>query len=125
LAPFIIFIIFQIPCPVSSVVVLYIAIGTDLIPAIALAYEPGELDLMTRKPRSKEDHMVTLTLMAQSYGYQGWIEFWGGIAGYYMVFNDFGFPPSQLLMLANVNMTNSNPGDIFNPTHPTFGNTYL
>jgi hypothetical protein len=69
--------------------------------------------------------MVTLTLMAQAYGYQGWIEFWGGMLCYYVVFNDFGFPPAQLMGLANVSMTNSNPGDVFNPTHPTFGNTYL
>lgn len=71
--PFIAFIIFQIPSPVTTVIVLYISIGTDLIPAIALAYELGELDLMTRKPRNKEEHMVTLTLMAQAYGYMGWI----------------------------------------------------
>jgi len=71
--PFIAFIILQIPCPVTTVAVLCISIGTDLIPAIALAYELGELDLMTRKPRNKEDHMVTMTLMAQAYGYMGWI----------------------------------------------------
>jgi len=123
--PFIAFVIFQIPCPVTSVVVLYISIGTDLIPAIALAYEPGELDLMTRKPRHKEDHMVTMTLMAQAYGYQGWIEFWGGLFGYYVVFNDFGFPPSTLQFIANLYLIKSNPGDVYNPTHPTFGNTYL
>jgi sodium/potassium-transporting ATPase subunit alpha len=123
--PFIAFVIFQMPCPLTSVVVLYISIGTDLIPAIALAYEPGELDLMTRKPRHKEEHMVTLTLMAQSYGYQGWTEFWGGMLSFYVVFNDFGFKPGELNTLANVFMTNSNPGDVYNPTHPTFGNTYL
>lgn len=39
--PFIGFIILQFPLPVTTVVVLYIAIGTDLIPAIAFAYEPG------------------------------------------------------------------------------------
>lgn len=52
--PFIGFIILQFPLPVTTVVVLYISIGTDLIPAIAFAYEPGELDIMTRRPRSKE-----------------------------------------------------------------------
>ena len=51
--PFVVFIIFQIPAPLTSVLVLYIAIGTDLIPAIALAYENGEIDLMTRRPRNK------------------------------------------------------------------------
>ena len=52
--PFIAFILFKIPSPVTTVGVLYISIGTDLIPAIALAYEMGELDLMTRRPRNKE-----------------------------------------------------------------------
>lgn len=123
--PFVAFVILQIPCPVTSVIVLYISIGTDLIPAIALAYQPGELDLMTRKPRHKEDHMVTMTLMAQAYGYQGWIEFWGGLFGYYVVFNDFGFPPSQLFQIANLYLVKSNESDVYNPTHPFFGNTNL
>jgi len=42
-----------------------------------------------------------------------------------VVFNDFGFPPSQLGFIANVYLTGSNAGDVYNPTHPTFGNTYL
>lgn len=66
-----------------------------------------------------------MTLMAQAYGYQGWTEFWGGMLCYYVIFNDFGFPPSQLNTLANVYMTASNIGDVYNPTHQTFGNTYL
>jgi len=49
--------------------------------------------------------MVTISLMAQAYGYQGFMEFWGGLLCYFVVFNDFGFPPSQLIMTANVFMT--------------------
>lgn len=99
--PFIAFIVLQIPTPVTTVGVLYISIGTDLIPAIAMAYELGELDLMTRKPRSRMDHMVTMTLMSQAYGFMGWIQFWAGMLCYYAVFNDFGFPPNSLFKLAN------------------------
>ena len=51
--PFVGFIIVQFPLPVTTVIVLYISIGTDLIPAIAFAYEAGELDIMTRPPRNK------------------------------------------------------------------------
>lgn len=58
-----------------------------------------------------------MTLMAQAYGYMGWIEFWAGMISYYAVFNDFGFPPSQLNMLANVGYYASNAGDVYNPTH--------
>ena len=69
--------------------------------------------------------MVTMTLMAQAYGYQGFIQFWGGLLSYFVVFNDFGFPPAELLMTANVFMVESNPGDIYNPSHRYFGNTRL
>ena len=89
--PFIAFVLFKIPSPVTTVGVLYISIGTDLIPAISLAYEMGELDLMTRKPRSKSDHMVTMSLMSQAYGFMGWMQFWGGMLSYFVVFSDFGF----------------------------------
>lgn len=100
--PFIGFVIVQFPLPVTTVIVLYISIGTDLIPAIAFAYETGELDLMTRKPRNKEEHLVTLSLMCQAYGFMGWTQFWGGMLCYYVVANDFGFPPSQLQFKANL-----------------------
>jgi len=52
--PFIAFIFFQMPSAVTTVGVLYLSIGSDLVPAISLAYELGELDLMTRKPRGKD-----------------------------------------------------------------------
>lgn len=94
--PFVGFIIFQFPLPVSTVIILYIDIGTDMIPAIAFAYEEAELDLMTRRPRNKEDHLVNMRLICQSYGYIGWTQFWGAFFSYYVVVNDFGFPPGLL-----------------------------
>jgi sodium/potassium-transporting ATPase subunit alpha len=52
-APFVALIIFNFPVPVSPIILLYIDLGTDLVPAISYAYEDAELDLMTRKPRNK------------------------------------------------------------------------
>ena len=54
IAPFIGLVIFNFPVPVSPIILLYIDLGTDLIPAISFAYEEAELDLMTRKPRPKD-----------------------------------------------------------------------
>jgi len=46
---------------------LCISIGTDMLPAMAMAYEGPESDLMTRKPRdSKVDRMVTVVLVSHS-----------------------------------------------------------
>lgn len=80
---------------------------------------------MTRKPRSKTEHMVTMTLMAQAYGYIGWTQFWGSMMCYYVVLNDFGFPPSQIQMTANANIVMHASTDVYNPTSSTFGNSLL
>jgi sodium/potassium-transporting ATPase subunit alpha len=54
---------------------LLICVGTDMAPAIALAYENGELDIMERMPRdSKRDHLVTKKLISFAYVCVGWIE---------------------------------------------------
>lgn len=52
IAPFIFFICFQIPLPLSTVLILCVDLGTDMVPAISLAYEGPELDIMRRKPRN-------------------------------------------------------------------------
>lgn len=80
---------------------------------------------MTRRPRTKEDHLVTMTLMSQCYGYIGWTQFWGALFSYYVVANDFGFPPSELQYKANENLVAPNANDIYNPTAWNFGNTNL
>lgn len=48
---FLIFIIFAIPAPISSILVLMIDLGTELGPAISYAYELPEGDLMLVPPR--------------------------------------------------------------------------
>ena len=47
---------------------LFICVGTDMAPAIALAYENAELDIMERPPRNgKRDHLVTAKLISFAY----------------------------------------------------------
>jgi sodium/potassium-transporting ATPase subunit alpha len=66
--PFIFFIVFQVPLPLSTVLILCIDLGTDMIPAISFAYENPELDIMDRVPRnSKRDHLVNSKLICFAY----------------------------------------------------------
>lgn len=63
---------------------LLICVGTDMAPAIALAYENGELDIMERMPRdAKRDHLVTKKLIAFSYLCMGWLEAVCGMFAYF------------------------------------------
>lgn len=50
---------------------LVIAVGTDIYPALSLAYEEAEVDIMTRRPRKPEEHLVSTKLLAHAYGNMG------------------------------------------------------
>jgi sodium/potassium-transporting ATPase subunit alpha len=63
---------------------LVICVGTDMAPAIALAYENGELDIMERMPRNaKRDHLVNTKLIAFSYMQIGCFETSGAMLTYF------------------------------------------
>ena len=81
---------------------LAISVGTDMMPAISLAYERGELDIMKRMPRSaKRDHIVTMKIITQSYLLIGFIEAAAGMFTYFYVMNDYGFKVETLFYLNN------------------------
>jgi len=68
MTPVIVYALIQVPMPLSALLMVAICVGTDLAPAISLAYENAELDIMKRPPRHpKLDHLVTLKLLSFSY----------------------------------------------------------
>jgi len=59
ISPFLIFITASIPLPLGTITILCIDLGTDMVPAISLAYENAESDIMKRLPRDpKHDKLV-------------------------------------------------------------------
>ncbi|KAG5871900.1 hypothetical protein JTB14_030953 [Gonioctena quinquepunctata] len=52
ISPFLAFILCDIPLPLGTVTILCIDLGTDMVPAISLAYEEAESDIMKRRPRN-------------------------------------------------------------------------
>merc|ERR1712028_13927 len=63
ITPFLALILLQIPIPLETVMILCIDLGTDMLPAISLAYEEAEADIMKRRPRNKHvDHLVNARL---------------------------------------------------------------
>jgi sodium/potassium-transporting ATPase subunit alpha len=98
ISPFLCFITFGLPLPLSTVLILCVDLGTDMIPAISLAYETAESDIMSRKPRNSEtDKLVTSRLISFSYLQIGVIQALAGFFTYFVVMGNFGFPPTILL----------------------------
>ena len=125
LGPFLSFIVFQFPLPLTIVLVLFIDLCTDMIPAVSLAYEPAEMDIMRRLPRDAEvDHLVTWKLLTFGYAQMGVIEMFAGFLAYFQVMHDYGFSISVLFGMA-LDQSGARPGetDLYNPMDPYKGNT--
>lgn len=97
--PFAGLVVLQIPLPLSNIFMLCICVGTDIYPALSLAYEEAEVDIMTRKPRKQTDHLVTLRLLAHAYGQMGEIATAAAFFTYFVIMEVYGFSPSVLFFL--------------------------
>jgi sodium/potassium-transporting ATPase subunit alpha len=76
----------------STIMILCIDLGTDMYPAISLAYESAESDIMKRRPRdSKKDKLVNNKLLQITYLQIGVLQACAGFFNYLIVMGDHGF----------------------------------
>lgn len=67
--------------------ILSIDLGTEMAPAISLAYEPSERDIMKNRPRKRSERLVNWTLLFYSYIIGGaFIISAGCVLAYFWVF---------------------------------------
>jgi len=97
ISPFLLFILADVPLPLGTITILCIDLGTDLVPAISLAYEQAESDIMKRQPRDPlHDKLVNHRLIGMAYGQVGMIQASGGFFVYFVILAENGFWPSRL-----------------------------
>jgi len=97
ISPFLAFIVTGIPLPLGTVTILCIDLGTDLLPAISLAYEEAETDIMKRAPRdAQRDKLVNERLISMAYGQIGMLQALSGFIVYFVILMENGFLPSRL-----------------------------
>ncbi|UYV72412.1 ATP1A1 [Cordylochernes scorpioides] len=98
ISPFLIFILLDVPLALGTVTILCIDLGTDLVPAISLAYEQAESDIMKRQPRDPlHDKLVNRRLISMSYGQIGMMQAAAGFFVYLVILGENGFWPKDLL----------------------------
>merc|ERR1719233_1869007 len=90
ISPFLLFILADVPLP----------LGTDMVPAISMAYEQAESDIMKRQPRNPfTDKLVNERLISMAYGQIGMIQASAGFFVYFVILAENGFWPSRLFGL--------------------------
>merc|ERR1711899_80723 len=100
ISPFLLFILADVPLPLGNVTILCIDLGTDMVPAISMAYETAESDIMKRQPRNPfTDKLVNERLISMAYGQIGMIQASAGFFVYFVILAENGFWPSTLLGL--------------------------
>jgi len=100
ITPFLMYVVLDIPLPLGTVHMLVMCLGTDIVPAISLAYEKPENDIMLRKPRDpRTDHLVNGKLVSRSYGCIGVMESVGSFFAWFVCMSQSGFNPTTLLNL--------------------------
>merc|ERR1719495_1420192 len=98
ISPFLLFICADIPLPLGTITILCIDLGTDMVPAISLAYEKAEADIMKRQPRDPlRDKLVNERLISLAYGQIGMIQASAGFFVYFVIMAENGFLPMDLL----------------------------
>merc|ERR1712233_206038 len=92
ISPFLLFILADVPLPLGTVTILCIDLGTDMVPAISMAYEQAESDIMKRQPRNPfTDKLVNERLISMAYGQIGMIQASAGFFVYFVIMAENGF----------------------------------
>jgi sodium/potassium-transporting ATPase subunit alpha len=83
--PYIAFVLLGIPLPLPVLLILAVDLGTDMAPAIALATETAETDVMKLPPRPRSERLLSKKLLLSGYVLWGTFESMAGFVAYFHV----------------------------------------
>ena len=74
LIPYLAYMLFRIPLPLTVIQILAVDLGTDMLPALALGAERPDPQLMQQAPRPAEERLLSWSLLARAYLWLGMLE---------------------------------------------------
>jgi len=91
LVPYLAFVLFRIPLPLTIIQILAVDLGTDMLPALALGAEPPDPGVMSRPPRAKRERLLSWGLLARAYLFLGALEAAAAMALFFFVLEAAGW----------------------------------
>jgi len=85
LLPYLAFVLFRIPLPLTIIQILAVDLGTDMLPALALGAERPDPGTMRRPPRLLNERLLNWGLLMRAYLFLGPLEAIAGIAAFFFV----------------------------------------
>ena len=91
LVPYLAFVLFRIPLPLTIIQILAVDLGTDMLPALALGAEKPDPDVMRRPPRVRGERLLSWGLIARAYLFLGVLEAAAAMTVFFFVLDAAGW----------------------------------
>lgn len=91
LVPYLAFVLFRIPLPLTIIQILAVDLGTDMLPALALGAEKPDPAVMQRPPRARSERLLSWGLIVRAYLFLGVLEAAAAMAVFFIVLNAAGW----------------------------------
>ena len=102
IVPYIAYVIFSIPLPLTIMQILAVDLGTDMFPALALGAERPSRGTMDRPPRGRDERLLNPGVLARAYLFLGPIEAAAGLFGFFYVLYGGGWAYGEPLASSGV-----------------------
>ena len=96
LAPYLAYVLFRIPLPLTIIQILAVDLGTDMLPALALGAEKPDPSIMSRPPRARHERLLSWELLARAYLFLGVLEAMASMAVFLWVLDAAGWHYGEL-----------------------------
>ena len=96
LVPYLAFVLFRIPLPLTIIQILAVDLGTDMLPALALGAEKPDPGVMSRPPRARGERLLSWSLIARAYLFLGVLEAAASMAVFFYVLDAAGWHYGEL-----------------------------
>ncbi len=101
IVPYLAFVLFRIPLPLTVIQILAVDLGTDMLPALALGAEKPDPGGMRVPPRPRSARLLDGPLLARAYLFLGVIEAVAAMAAFFFVLDRGGWEYGQALAKAD------------------------
>ena len=96
IVPYLAFVLFRIPLPLTVIQILAVDLGTDMLPALALGAEKPAPETMRLAPRGAGERLLSWGLVARAYLWLGMFEAAAAMAAYFYVLRSGGWSYGEL-----------------------------
>lgn len=100
--PYLAYVLFHIPLPLTIMQILAVDLGTDMLPALALGAEKPSPGVMKVPPRKPGETLLTLSLLARAYLFLGPIEAAACLFSFFWVLRSGGWMWGEIIPSTNI-----------------------